>query len=186
MAKKKHRTTYRKATERLETEGRRQCFIMYSASAIALWRYWGKRTLAISRLFEVTGAIWHDCASTNLHSMIEMCEQETGIEVRNESGKSWRDLPYLNASLDTMQMSNAQWVYMRQQQAKWIAPQVMACIIVALHRKYGFGFDRCARFYGQVESVRAEYNNDPDELQKIAKELTHISVEDTFTRKREA
>ena len=119
------------------------------------------------------------------HSMIEMCYRETGIEIQRGDGKSWEDLPYLNATLDTGQMSNAQWVYMRQQQVKWIAPQVMACIMVSLHRKYGFGYDRCARVYSQIDAIRGEYGNDPEKIRDACKKETGINVEDVYTRKRE-
>lgn len=185
MAKRKHRSTYHKATDALEQEGRKQCFIIYGASAIALWRHYGKRQQAITRLFDITSEVWQDCAATNMHSMIEMCEKETGIEIQNGEGKSWRDLPYLNASLNQMRMSEAQWIYMRRQQIKWIAPQVMACIMIALHRKYGFGFDRLSRFYGQIDEVRGEYNNDPDVIREECRKLTGVDVADTTTKKRE-
>lgn len=186
MAKRKHQSAYRKATDALEQEGRKQCFIIYGASAIALWRYYGKRKQAITRLFDITSEVWQDCARTNQHSMIEMCDKETGIEIQNGEGKSWRDLPYLNASLNQRRMSEAQWIYMRRQQIKWIPSQVMACIMIALHRKYGFGFDRLSRFYGQVDEVRAEYGGDADRIREECRQLTGIDVADTTTRKKEA
>lgn len=182
MAKKRHRTAYQKANADLEAEGRRQCFLLYSATAIALFRHWGKRKTAILSLFEITGDVWHSCAETNLHSMIEMCYQETGIEVQNGDGRSWEDLPYLNASLDTGRMTNAQWVYMRQQQKKWIAPQVMACIMVALHRKYGFGFERLSRIYSQIQDIEAEYDTDQDKIRKAAQDITGINIYDIVTQ----
>lgn len=185
MAKKRHRTAYQQSTAALEREGKRQCYIIYGASGIALYRRWNKKRLAISRLFELTSDIWQDCAATNLHSMIEMCEQETGIEIQNGEGKSWHDLPYLNATLDQYRMTNTQWVYMRQQQIKWIAPQVMACIMIALHRKYGFGFVRLSRFYSQVDAIRAEYASDPDRLREECRRLTGIDVADKTTKERE-
>lgn len=185
MAKRRHRTAYQQSTAALEREGRKQCFIIYGASAIALYRHWNKRKRAITRLFDITSEVWQDCAATNLHSMIEMCENETGIEVQNGDGKSWHDLPYLNATLNQMQMTNAQWVYMRQQQIKWIAPQVVSCIMIALHRKYHFGFERCGRFYQQIDAVRAEYGNDPDRIREECRKLTGIDVADSTTKKRE-
>ncbi len=186
MAKKKRRrTAYQKACDRIETEGRRQCFLLYSAAALALARHWGKKKVTIIRLFEITGEVWHACASTNMHSMIEMCEQETGIEVQNGSGKSWEELPYMNATLDTGKMSYAQWVYMRQQQVKWIAPQVMACLLVALHRKYGFGFDRCSKFYEQVQEIEAQYGIDPERVRAACIKETGIDVTDAFLQGKE-
>lgn len=183
--KKRHRTAYQKATANIETEGRRQCMMLYGAAGLALCRHHNKGRQAILNLFDLTGEVWHDCAKTNKHSMIEMCYRETGIEIQRGDGKSWEDLPYLNATLDTGQMSNAQWVYMRQQQIKWIAPQVMACIMVSLHRKWGFGFDRCARVYSQIDAIRGEYGNDPEKIRDACKKETGINVEDVYTRKRE-
>ena len=184
MAKKKRkRTAYQKACDRIETEGRRQCFLLYSAAALALVRHWSKKKVTIIRLFEITGEVWHECAATSMHSMIEMCEKETGIEIQNGEGKSWRDLPYLNASLNQQNLTYGQWIYMRRQQIKWIAPQVMACIMIALHRKYGFGFDRLSRFYGQIDEVRGEYGNDPDRIREECRQLTGIDVADTTTKK---
>ena len=186
MAKKRRkRTAYQKACDRIEIEGRRQCFLLYSAAALALHRYWGKKKVTIIRLFEITGEVWHECASTNTHSMIQMCEEETGIEVQNGSGKSWEELPYMNATLDTGKMSYAQWVYMRQQQVKWIAPQVMACLLVALHRKYGFGFDRCARFYEQVQEIEAQFGMDPERIRAACIKETGIDVTDSFLQGKE-
>lgn len=185
MAKKRHRTAYQKANAELEAEGRKQCMLLYSAAALALRRHWGKGKQAILSLFEITGSVWRSCAETNLHSMIEMCYEETGIEIQNGDGKSWKDLPYFNATLNTQRMSNAQWVYMRQQQKKWIAPQVMACIMVALHRKYGFGFERLSRLYNQIDAIRTEYSLDPDKLREVCREETHIDVHEVYTRPRE-
>lgn len=182
MAKKRHRTAFQKATDDLEAEGRKQCFLLYSATALALHRHWGKRKAAILSLFEITGDVWHSCASTNDYSMIEMCYQETGITVTNESEKNWEDLLYLNGKFPDKPMTNAQWVYMRQQQKKWIAPQVMACIMVALHRKYGFGFDRLSRIYSQIQDIEAEYDTDPDKIRKAAQDITGINIYDIVTQ----
>ena len=185
MPKKKHKHAFRTATDRLESEGRRQCALLYGSTAIALNRHWKKGKDAIVRLFDVSGEIWHECASTNLRSMVEMCETETGIEVQCGNGKTWRDLPYMNGSLQTARMTEGQWIYMRQQQIKWIAPQVVSCIMIALHRKYGFGFVRLSRFYAQVDAIRAEYASDPDRLREECRRLTGIDVADKTTKERE-
>lgn len=117
--------------------------------------------------------------------MIEMCEQETGVEVRNESGKSWRDLPYLNGQM--IQMSNAQAVYMRQRQAQWIPAQVMACLMIALHRKYGFGFERLSRIYQQIDSIRSEYDFNAERLRRAVYDEMQFDVTDIYlTPRRQA
>lgn len=182
MAKRKHVTAHQKALRAMEAEGRRQCLLLYGSTALAMYRHWGHKKTAICRLFEITEKIWNECARDNLHSMIQICEEETGIEIQNGEGKSWHDLPYLNATLDTARMSNAQWVYMRHQQKKWIAPQVMACVLVALHRKYGFGFERCSRIYQQVSEIEDEFNMDPERVRKACIEEVKVDIADAVLR----
>ena len=178
-------TALQKAYRRLETDGRKHCIVLYSAMGIVLWNEWGKRKTAISNVFDVSRTIWKDCAKDHDHSMIAMCEAETGIEVQNESGKSWHDVWFLNGYLPET-MTSAQVLYMRQQQIKWIRPQVMACLMTALHRKYGFGYDRCARIYQQIEETAQVYRNDPKKIRAACQELTGIDVCDVVTKKGEA
>ena len=180
---KRHRNPIQKATQKIEAEGRKHCFRIYSATAIALWRHWGKRTESISRLFDTTHDVWNECKKSHNHSMIAMCEAETGIEIQNGDGKSWEDLLYLNGTIPK-QMTTAQILYMRQRQLKWIRPQVTACMLIALHRKYGFGFDRCSRILEQIEDIEAEFGRDPEKLREACYELTGIDVAKTTTTDR--
>ena len=78
-------------------------------------------------------------------------------------------------------MNEAQWLYMRQQQVKWVRPQVMACIMVSLHRKYGFGYDRCARIYQQIQDILDEHGNNPERIRKACLQETGINVVDVVT-----
>ena len=178
-------TAYQRACRRIETDGRKHCINIYGATAIVLWNHWGKRKVTISRLFDLTHDVWQACAKDHDSSMIQMCEKETGIEIRNESGVSWRDVQYLNSSINPGMMNEAQWRYMRQQQIKWIRPQIMACIMVALHRKYGFGFQRCRWIYQLIEDIEAEYKAKPEQIRKACMELKGIDVADVVTKKGE-
>lgn len=184
MARRK--TAYQKAMEALEREGRKQCFVLYGATAMALWKHWEKRQNTITRLFDITSEVWQTCASTNEKSMIEMCETETGIEVQCGDGKSWENLLYLNGRLPETPLTNAQMVYMRQQQKKWIAPQVMACLMVALHRKYGFGYDRLVRIYAQIKEIEYEFDSDEKKIREACFQLTGIDVADSVTKAKES
>ena len=178
-------TAFQKATKRIETDGIKHCFVLYGAMGIVLWRHWNKRVVAITSLFDLSRAVWRDCAKDHDSSMIQMCEDETDIEIQNGDGVSWHDVAYLNGSLNPGMMNEAQWLYMRQQQIKWIRPQIMACLMVALHRKYGFGYERCARIYQQIEATALEYRNDPKRIRKACLELTGIDVADVVTKKGE-
>jgi hypothetical protein len=173
---KRHMTVYERMCQKIEEEGRKQCFLLYSATGIALWRHYGKRTKTITDLFLLSREIWQECASDHDHSMIQMCEELTGTEIQNGEGKSWKDLPYLNGTLDPGKLSYEQWTYMRAQQVKWVAPQVMACLLIAIHRKYHFGYERCARIYGQIQEIEAEYRMDPKRIRKTCYELTGIDI----------
>lgn len=108
----KRRTGERRAYERLEKEGDKWSVVLYSALAIALRRHWGKHKVAVTRLVDTTWEAWRDCAKDSDSSMIKMCETETGIEIRNGDGATWRDVIYLNGG-DLGPMSEAQWLYMR-------------------------------------------------------------------------
>lgn len=179
---KPHRTAMEAATKALEKAEREQCMIIYAAAALALRRHWKRGRRAILSIFNETGEIWQDCVSSPDKSMLAMCEQETGIEVQCGDGKSWHDISYLNGTLAGRQMTFAQWTYMRQQQIKWVAPQIVACMLLALHRKYGFGFDRCAKFYSQIDAVRAEYNMDPERLVEACRQELRINIYDVVTK----
>ncbi len=173
-----------KAVRRIETEGRKHSINIYSATAIALWRHWNKKEKAIRRLFGDSLDVWNQCAKDYDHSMIEMCELETGIEITNGDGKGWRELSYLNGSLIPDKMTYAQVLYMRQQQLKWVRPQLMACMMITLHRKWGFGPERCARIYAQIDDIEYEYRSNPDRIRAACYELTGIDVAQTVTTDR--
>ena len=171
----KHQTAYQRAIRRFNDESRRQCTLLFAATSLALYRHWGMKQLAIIRVLRVARDAWNECAADNTVSMVQMCEQETGIELQNGDGKSWRDLIYLNGN-DPGRMTNAQWVYMRQQQTKWLAPQIMGSILIALHRKHGFGYDWCARVYQQIQEIEAEYRYDPKKIKAACISETGVNV----------
>lgn len=179
----KRQNPLQKAYRRIETEGKKHSICLYSATAIALWRHWGKKKEAISRLFDLSHEVWQECAKDHDHSMIQMCEEITGIEITNGDGKGWRDVHYLNGTIPES-MTEAQILYMRQQQLKWIRPQIMACMLISMHRKYKFGYERCSRIYAQIQEIEAEYRSNPERLRKACIELTGIDVADTVTADR--
>lgn len=172
---KKRKTGSQKAYERLMKEGDKWSVILYSSLVIAMKRYWGKHKTAAMRLIDTTWEVWRDCAKDSDSSMIKMCETETGIEIQNGDGVSWRDVVYLNGG-DPGQMTDAQWLYMRQQQIKWVRPNIMACIMVGLHRKYHFGFDRCSTIYQQIMDIEQEFNDDPKKLNQAAIDEVGVNI----------
>lgn len=60
----------------------------------------------------------------------------------------------------------------------------MACMLISMHRKYKFGFERCSKIYQQIQEIEAEYRGNPDRLRKACFEMTGINVADTVTTDR--
>ena len=56
---------------------------MYAAIALVLTRKYGWEHEQINELFQESQDIWNECVHGKVN-MLEMCEQETGIELRSE------------------------------------------------------------------------------------------------------
>lgn len=167
----------------LQKEGERQALLIHGAAALALYRHWGWRKNRILDLLNKTEEVWNECAEDIDHSMIEMCETETGIEIQCGDGKTWKDLHYLNSKIDPGRMTPAKWVYMRRQQMKWMAPQIVAGIMLAMHRKHGFGPDRCGRLLEQIEAIEHEFEMDPKRVAAACLEETNVRIREKLRRK---
>ena len=173
----------RKAELELDKEMRKQVDIIYSSAAIAFARYWndGWGPLRIRRIFDETLEAWNECGETNEMSMLEMLENETGIEVKiPDTDKSWHDLAFLNSKIDMGRMSRAQWIYMRQRQKQWIGAMVLACMLLALHRKYGFGPERLLRLMSQIDDIRVEFRYDRKALIKACEEEARVVLKEVI------
>ncbi len=55
---------------------------VYAGIALALHRKYGWGYKRISDLFEESQEIWNECVQGDVN-MLQMCEDETGIDVRN-------------------------------------------------------------------------------------------------------
>lgn len=173
----------KRVNRELNQEMRKQVDLIYSAAAIAFARYWDKGwgPERIRRIFDKTLETWNECGATNQISMIQMLENESGIELRIPNmDKGWRELAYLNAQIDMGQMSVAQMIYMRQRQKKWIATMLMACLFLSLHRKYGFGKDRLVRLMGQIYEIETEYNFDRKKLVAACRTEAGVNLQHKF------
>lgn len=56
---------------------------VYAGIALALHRKYGWGYKRINDLFSESQTIWNECVNSCIN-MVEMCEEETGIEVRKE------------------------------------------------------------------------------------------------------
>lgn len=183
--RKKHILVLRKLEDRIEAEGHEQCLRAYGAAALALHRHDGLELTSILRVFDTTHDIWIGCANDKSISIIRMCEEETGIEVQNGSGKSWEDVAFLNGQSAQMLFTPAQLAYMRIQQVTWVAASIIACILIALHREYDFDADMCARFYMQVQQIQGEYGMNAKAIAEAAQKETGVVIEKVITKEKE-
>ena len=166
-----------KADRELEEEIKRQEVIAFSAAVLAMHRYYGWSDNQLRGMLRFCAVITASCASTTQLSLIQMLDDETGIELQNGDGRSWQELAYLNASLKPgQQMTTSQWIYMRNRQKKWVEPQLMACILLGLHRMKGYGFTSLKRIYSQIAGIEAEYGWNKDALHAACLDATGISA----------
>lgn len=173
-----------KAERELDRELNTQTPLIYGSAAIALRRYWGWGTKRIQRVFDQTQDIWAECAGTNAKSMIQMLDEQTGMDLRIPgSDRSWKDLAFLNADIN-MRMLPERWVYMRRQQIKWTNAQVRACLFLSLNRAEGFGGVRIQRLTEQMDAVQAEYNCNVPEIIKACKEITGVQLHSAMFEKK--
>lgn len=165
------------ADRELEEEVKRREVTVFSAAVLAMHRYYGWTRAQLLEMLEHCAVICKDCSSTNQLSLIQMLDEETGIELQNGDDRSWKELAYLNASLKPgQQMATSQWIYMRNRQKKWVEPQLMACILLGLHRMKGYGFTSLKRIYSQIAGIEAEYGWSKDALHAACLDATGISA----------
>ena len=102
-----------KADRELEEEIERQEVISFAAAVLTMHRYYGWADSQLRGMLRFCAVITASCASTTQLSLIQMLDNETGIELQNGDGRSWQELAYLNASLKPgQQMTTSQWIYM--------------------------------------------------------------------------
>lgn len=147
----------RKAEAELERALWDQYDLIYSCAAVVFWKDYGWRTARIHRRFETTHKTWDECAEYGVRkSMLEMLEDDTGIELMLSGfERSYHDFKYLDASVwDGAPPTKQERLYMLHNQKKWIAPQILACMCLSLHRDEGWGAERIARFINQIDQER--------------------------------
>jgi len=174
----------RRASMELQREMEKQVNIVYSAAAIALYRYYGWRGKRILDLLKMTQDAWNECAKDPNTSMLKMLEDETGIEIRARGiERSYHELDFLNGNpAKARPMTSAEIIYMRKRQKPWLNPQIAAALLLALHRKYGWSGERDARLLQYKDEIESEFNWNPVKLLETAEAEVGISIFDS-TRK---
>ena len=167
----------RKAEQQMNEEHDKQDRILRAAALITMHRRWKWREKRLLGLLEMIDEVISECGDTKQKSMIQMLDEETGIELQIGDGKSWKELAFLNAEIDIGKLTMPKLIYMRQQELKWIPSLITAYILLALHRKCGFGSDRCSRVYAQIWEVADEYEWDGQKLTEACRLETGIDID---------
>lgn len=169
------------ANKDLNQEMVKQTTIIYSSAIIILWKDYGWRKTRIMRRFQTSKEIFDECAAYGTSkSMMQMLEDETGIEIRmNGCDKSFHDLAYLDADKwDGKMPTAAQAVYIKQRMKPWIAPQLLSCLCLTMHRDEKYGPQRIAEFIHKVDEYRIEHGEDVKHYEEALKEITGIDIEE--------
>lgn len=168
----------KKASAEITKETTRQIEIMYHAFGIALNRLDGWKQLRIERFVDVSQEVYAEVASKENVSMLRLCYEETGVEfMRDDRDSDWQNIIYLNSeNYNDKPLTTPQWLRMKQNQKYWIAAQIEACILIALHRKEGFGAERCGRVHFMLEEVKEEFDFDIDKLKEECLKLTGFKL----------
>lgn len=168
-----------KANRNFASESAKQVLMIYTIAAIVMWRM-GWRRERIFKLFKLTQDVWNECADYGTEkSMLEIMEEETGIEIAIPGKKSYHEYAYLDASKwDGKPPTASQLIYIRQQQLTWLPAMIIACFGIALHRKYGWSDIRIGRFVNEVQIMRFGTKNEPKAFIKILEEETELTEAD--------
>lgn len=170
-----------KANRELDAEMKKQINMIYPVFAHVFWYEYGWKKLRIMRVFITSQEVWEECAAYSTEkSMLEMLEEETGIEISIPGKKSYHELAYLGSSAwDGKPPTKMQLLYIRQKQKEWLAPMLLACMCLSLHRYYGYGPERIARFVESVQTIRfdrgTKEKNYRDLLEGTTIELNEIT-----------
>lgn len=181
MAKHNRNTAYSRIYKRQAMELDKQFTIVTGCAVIILWELHGWRNVRIGRLSHYVHDIWQECADAeDQASMLEICERETGIEMTLDGLRSYHEFPYLDhkkwqgRKYPTMQEE----MYILNQEIQWIPTMMIACLLVALHRKEGWGYQRLSEFANAINEIRKE-GHDASYFRKLMREKYNTTIDVT-------
>lgn len=163
----------KKVDQQFEAASSKWVDLVYASLALSFKRYWGWGSKRIQNVINETYDAWDECAEYGTtKSMIQMLDEETGIEIRcYDDPRSYKAVAFLYEPANTYKtLNDSQYIYMRLTQIKWLRAQVTACVLLGLNRRYGFGHDRIVRLLEQMDQIINEYECNPKLLLKVAEE----------------
>lgn len=165
--------TLMKIENELEKEMLKQIDIICGCAGIVLYENWGWRKERISKLYMEICNVWEK--KTSEESVLGICEQETGIVIDiPEYEGNYQDLKFFQGDSRIEDLEPKQRIYMRQRQKRWMGVEILATLLVALHRTYGFGSGRISKVYSQIVEVRDRYNWDSKLIDSECNRITGV------------
>lgn len=155
-------------------------FVLYChVTAIVMAKYYKWPLDKIVKLMQAADTVYTDCSKEIETSSIELAWDEVGIDMAVETMNTpWYEVEYLNGQImENDSMDQKKYLYMLQQQLKWIPSSIIAATLVGLHRFEGWEGDRMHRFFNLIQVIRDEYDSDVDELSKASFDICGFTME---------
>ena len=134
---------------------RHQLAIINICCFVILHRMGWSADKIIERFNDATG-IWQEVKEKHL-SAFELLENETGIELALDGEKSYTEFGQLR--FQEREVTPSQYIYSLQRRKRWIAPMILAVILIAFHRVDGWEYDELATFITEEDALRKEYGD---------------------------
>lgn len=146
--------------------------------AIVMAKYYKWSLNKIVELMKAVDTVYTDCHNEIETSSIELAWDEVGIDMAVETiNKPWYEVEYLNGMImENDSMDQKKYLYMLQQQLKWVPSCIIAAALVGMHRFEGWEGDNMVRFFNLIQVIRDEYDSDIDELAKVSFDLVGFTM----------
>lgn len=142
----------RKAEQSCIKYQKEQLRIVNVVCFISLFRLGWDADKIISR-FNVATEIWRECRDKRI-SAFTLLEEETGIELALDGERSYTEFNQLHYRTGTM--TPEEYIYSLHRRKRWIAPMILACLLLALRRTDDWDDDKLAEFVGMTDELRKE------------------------------
>jgi len=169
--------TLKRVEDDLEKEMYKQLNMICGSVGIALYENWGWREERLHKLFKSIDKLWEEIANDPNLSAFKLCEDETGIAIGiPEFDGNYDDLLYYKDKAIKKNLPIEKLIYTRIRQKKWVGAEVIASVMVTLHRLYHFGFERLSRVYEQLDKIRNRYEWDAIKIRNECFRITNVSL----------
>ena len=174
----------KKARVELDKEIDKQNSLINAAGTLVFARSYGWDDNQIVEFYRSQEEVYEECGKTLNKSLIQMCSEETGIDlIREESDVTWEDLYYLNPDFGVVELTPHQILYMTMQQKKWVRADLLAAFVLTAKRKYNFDEDELGELFVGIMEVLREYEGDIKRLrEQCMKEVGFLVYRDPLVK----